>query len=96
MKNFKLAIYFIIYLCVSLLAIADSGSHLYTSERLTSSMIKCVTQDKYGYIWIGTEYGLNKFDGYRFTHYLTDSKDTTSIASNDITDFLLTKTVSCG
>lgn len=91
MKNFKLAIYFIIYLCVSLLAIADSGSHLYTSERLTSSMIKCVTQDKYGYIWIGTEYGLNKFDGYRFTHYLTDSKDTTSIASNDITDFFVDK-----
>lgn len=54
-------------------------------------MIKCVTQDKYGYIWIGTEYGLNKFDGYRFTHYLTDSKDTTSIASNDITDFFVDK-----
>lgn len=91
MKNLKIALYIIICMCASLLAVADSGSYLYTSARLTSSMIKCVTQDKYGYIWIGTEYGLNKFDGYRFTHYLTDSNDTTSIASNDITTFLVDK-----
>lgn len=91
MKNFKLAIYFIIYLCVSLLAIADSGSHLYTSERLASNKTTCIIQDKYGFIWIGTEYGLNKFDGYRFTHYLTDINDSTSIISNDITSFLVDK-----
>lgn len=91
MKNFKLAIYFIIYLCVSLLAIADSGSHLYTSERLASNKTTCIIQDKYGFIWIGTEYGLNKFDGYRFTHYITDINDSTSIISNDITSFLVDK-----
>ena len=91
MKNFKLAIYFIIYLCVSLLAIADRGSHLYTSERLASNKTTCIIQDKYGFIWIGTEYGLNKFDGYRFTHYLTDINDSTSIISNDITSFLVDK-----
>lgn len=91
MKKVKFALYAIIYTCVSLLAVADSGSRLYTSERLASSMIKCITQDKYGYIWIGTEYGLNKFDGYRFTHYLADNNDSTSIESNDITDFLVDK-----
>ena len=91
MKSVKFITYVFFCICVSLLAMADSNSHLYTSARLTSSMIKCVTQDKYGYIWIGTEYGLNKFDGYRFTHYLTDSNDTTSIASNDITTFLVDK-----
>ena len=29
-------------------------------------------------MWIGTEYGLSKFDGYKFTNYLHNNKDTTS------------------
>lgn len=91
MKKFKFILYAIIFTGASLLATADSGSRIYTSERLASSMIKCIKQDKYGYIWIGTEYGLNKFDGYRFTHYLADNNDTTSIESNDITDFHIDK-----
>ena len=35
------------------------------------------------------EYGLNKFDGYHFTTYFTDSKDTTSIVTNEITNFFV-------
>lgn len=75
---------------VAVMAKADSG-RLYTADRLTSSLISCISQDKYGYIWIGTENGLNKFDGYRFTNYLKDNlndKDTTSLVSNDITQIL--------
>ena len=74
----------------AVMAKADSG-RLYTADRLTSSLISCISQDKYGYIWIGTENGLNKFDGYRFTNYLKDNlndKDTTSLVSNDITQIL--------
>ncbi len=59
--------------------------HFYTSEKLSSNMITCITQDKTGYIWIGTEYGLNMFDGYRFTNYLHDAKDATSIFNNNVT-----------
>lgn len=74
------------YLSATLLAIADSG-RLYTTNQLTSSLTNCVGQDRYGYIWVGTENGLNKFDGYRFTHYIKNNlndKDSTSLLSNDI------------
>ena len=66
---------------------ADSG-RLYTAEKLSSSTTDFVTQDHYGYIWVGTQYGLNKFDGYRFTHYFTDKSDTTTVQGNDITRLL--------
>jgi len=60
---------------------------LFTSASLSSNLINCVTQDRYGYIWVGTEYGLSRFDGYRFTNYL-HSTDTTSVMDNTITCFL--------
>ena len=77
-------------LIAAVTAVADSG-HLYTADELTSSLISCISQDKYGYIWVGTENGLNKFDGYRFTNYMKDNldeRDSTSLASNDITKIL--------
>ena len=36
-------------------------------------------QDKYGYIWIGTASGLNKFDGYSVVNYLPDATDSSTI-----------------
>ena len=66
-----------------------SSRNLYTADKMSSSMICCVTQDRYGYIWVGTEYGLNKFDGYRFTNYFSNPNDSTSINDNDVTTFLV-------
>lgn len=82
----------LIILCgfVSLMMWADGGE-LYTSGKLSSSLINCITQDKYGFIWVGTEYGLSRFDGYRFTNYLHNEKDTTSITDNIISSFLVDK-----
>jgi len=67
------------------------GGELYTSGKLSSSLINCITQDKYGFIWVGTEYGLSRFDGYRFTNYLHNEKDSTSITDNIISSFLVDK-----
>ena len=66
---------------------ADTGK-LYTSGKLSSSLIECICQDKYGYLWIGTEYGLNKFDGYRFSTYIYEKDDTTSIVDNEVVKVL--------
>ena len=77
-------------IALSLMVWADSGE-LFTSGKLSSSLINCIVQDKYGYIWVGTEYGLSKFDGYRFTNYLHNEEDTTSITDNIISDLLVDK-----
>ncbi len=82
----------ILMMCVSLSAILYAGTgRLYTDDKLSSSLITCMCQDKYGYIWIGTEYGLNKFDGYRFTNYLHSDRDTMTITDNIISNFIVDK-----
>lgn len=62
---------------------------IYSSDKLSSNMLSCMVQDKAGYIWIGTEYGLNRFDGYRFSNYLHNDGDSTSIANNVIVSLLV-------
>ena len=87
--NHRKNLFFLLLLAVlSLFAYAGIG-HLFTSGKLSSSLINCVVQDRYGYIWVGTEYGLNKFDGYHFTTYLHDDNDSTSVIDNTITSFLV-------
>ncbi|MEP6749171.1 MAG: two-component regulator propeller domain-containing protein, partial [Bacteroidota bacterium] len=47
-----------------------------SANGLSDPAIKSITQDKYGYIWIGTVNGLNRFNGYEvkvFQHILNDS-----------------------
>ena len=55
------------------------------SDRFSSGLINAMCQDQYGYMWIATENGLNKFDGYRFTTYYHRSGDSTSLGSNIVT-----------
>ena len=43
----------------------------------------------HGYMWIGTEYGLNRFDGYHFRKYFKDVADTTSLCDNEVNSFLV-------
>ena len=67
---------------------ADEGL-LFTADKMSSSTVSCVVQDAYGYLWAGTDYGLNRFDGYQFGKYFTSTDDTTSIVSNEVTQFLV-------
>lgn len=36
---------------------------------LSSLQISCLTVDHPGYLWVGTDFGLNRYDGYRFRHF---------------------------
>jgi ligand-binding sensor domain-containing protein/DNA-binding CsgD family transcriptional regulator len=38
-------------------------------DGLSHNTTNCILQDQYGYIWIGTQDGLNKYDGYSFEVY---------------------------
>ena len=88
MKQMRRYIHFLPLLLLTLMAMADRGV-LYSSGRLTSNQVNCVGQDAYGYIWVGTDYGLNRFDGYHFTHYLHDGNDSTTLIDNIVTQFLV-------
>ena len=83
MKRFILFSIFCFVQMLTCFSYANSG-RLYTSNDLSSSLIRCIIQDKYGFIWVGTNFGLNRFDGYKFSTYLCNPADTTTIQDNDI------------
>ena len=51
-------------------------------DGLSNSQINYLFQDSRGFIWIGTSYGLNRYDGYRFRIYYSNATDTTSLRNN--------------
>lgn len=57
-------------------------SRLDTRDGLSNSQILCVKRDAKGFVWIGTPYGLNRYDGYRFKTFYSYAKDTTTMRSN--------------
>lgn len=58
---------------------------------ISSNLINQICQDSYGFIWITTDYGLNKFDGNHFIQYLHDEKDNSSLLSNNTNSLMLDK-----
>ncbi|MDH6304391.1 signal transduction histidine kinase/ligand-binding sensor domain-containing protein/DNA-binding response OmpR family regulator [Parabacteroides sp. PF5-5] len=95
MKKTLLIFYacFVAQLSLSYAAKVDIQSkvkYLFTAEDgLSSTKITCITQDLKGYVWIGTEDGLNRYDGFNFVVYKNNYDDTLSIRSNYITDLFL-------
>lgn len=51
---------------------------------MSQGTINAIVQDKHGYIWFGTQDGLNKFDGLEFTIYKNDRSNPKSISDNYI------------
>lgn len=44
-------------------------THYSTESGLTQSQVRCITQDRNGYLWLGTMEGLSKYDGRKFINY---------------------------
>jgi signal transduction histidine kinase/DNA-binding response OmpR family regulator/streptogramin lyase len=58
--------------------------HLTINDGLSQSSINALAQDRRGYLWIGTQDGLNRYDGYRFDVMRNDPDDPRSLANNSI------------
>jgi ligand-binding sensor domain-containing protein len=59
--------------------------HITTEQGLSNPSVYAIVQDKRGFMWFGTQDGLNKFDGYQFTVYKNDLVDSLSLSNNWIT-----------
>ena len=58
-----------------------NARHISLSEGTSHQHAKCFLQDQNGLIWVGTHYGLNRFDGHHFDTW-TQLKD--GLATSDI------------
>ncbi|WP_338769087.1 ATP-binding protein [Bernardetia sp. ABR2-2B] len=59
--------------------------HLTTEDGLSNNFVTAIIQDQKGFIWIGTQEGLNKYDGYSFKVYKSNSEKKYHLGSNRIT-----------
>jgi two-component system sensor histidine kinase ChiS len=59
--------------------------HLSTEQGLSQDIVTAIVQDQQGFMWFGTEDGLNRYDGYSIRVYKHDPFDSTSIGSSWVT-----------
>ncbi len=82
------AIYQVIAIIMLLLPLQGKGQtnlHNYDIRNgLPDNSVNCITQDRNGYIWVGTSNGLARFDGLLFTVFKHSRYDNSSIANNNI------------
>jgi streptogramin lyase len=58
--------------------------HISTEQGLSQNTVFCILQDKQGFMWFGTEDGLNKYDGHSFTIFRHDPEDPNSLGGSRI------------
>jgi signal transduction histidine kinase/ligand-binding sensor domain-containing protein len=51
-------------------------------DGLSQSSINCITQDQQGFMWFGTQDGLNRYDGYTFKVYRSEPDNPHSLSYN--------------
>ncbi len=51
-------------------------------DGLSQSAVNCIIQDSKGFMWFGTQDGLNRFDGKKFTVYKNDKSNNSTISNN--------------
>ncbi|MBK5720112.1 response regulator [Dysgonomonas sp. Marseille-P4677] len=82
-RLFLFVVYFFI-LSSQLFGIELNFKYYMVENGLSSNTVYTIIQDSKGYIWIGTEDGLNRFDGYSFRSFRNTPRDSTSIINNYI------------
>lgn len=58
--------------------------HITLEDGLAQSSVQAVAQDRQGYMWFGTEDGLQRYDGYEFLTFHHDPEKPDSLADDDI------------
>jgi len=66
-------------------------NYLTTKDGLSQNSINSIIQDLDGYIWIGTQDGLNCYDGYTFKVYRPDPNEPMSLKYTSITTLSVDK-----
>ncbi len=57
---------------------------LSTEDGLSNNTVTCILQDSQGFMWFGTEDGLNRYDGYSFTIYRHSPIEANGLINNNI------------
>ncbi|MDJ0748403.1 MAG: sigma 54-interacting transcriptional regulator [Woeseiaceae bacterium] len=63
--------------------------HLSRDDGLSQAFVYDIVQDPRGFMWFGTQEGLNRWDGYTFTVFAHDPADANSISDESVRTLLI-------
>lgn len=63
---------------------AINFSNIGTRKGMSSNWVTAICRDSDGFIWVGTNRGLNRFDGYNITTFEYGAGDSTTVSDNYI------------
>ena len=75
-------------LCIAISANAQRIYH-FSIGQISDNRFHAICEDMSGFMWIGTENGLNRYDGYNFHHFFHDDNDSLSLLSNYVRSLFL-------
>lgn len=90
----KKGVFFLLVIILNVCALVKAQkSDLYVKSitrdnGLASNRVNCIYEDSKGFIWFGTQDGLNRFAGYDIGTFRHDAKDSLSISDNRITSII--------
>ena len=53
-------------------------------DGLSNAQVNCILQDNKGYIWFGTQSGLDRYDGFRFKNFFNKNLDVSTLSNNAV------------
>ena len=77
-------LFYVLFLLFPFISMAQSGKVFTVDKDLSNSNISLIYQDKSGFIWIGTDDGLNCYDGAKFKKLKRSFGITNSLVDNGI------------
>ncbi|NJM27007.1 MAG: hypothetical protein HC859_17580 [Bacteroidia bacterium] len=91
---FKIALFvFGFVLCNNPWSVAQTRpyqfAHIDVNQGLSHNHVTAIMKDRKGFLWVGTNSGLNRYDGYTFRVFRNDLRDSTSISNNYINSLFL-------
>lgn len=81
----------LLILIIGLLTVSLSARDFekFTSvEGLSTNLISDIIQDEEGFVWVASEYGIYRFDGYRFKAFRANDNDSSSLIHDHVFGFV--------
>jgi len=86
LRNYTKILFFILLVAASFYSNAQiyNALNVTRKEGLSNSNVKAICVDHLGYVWFGTEHGLNRYNGFETVNYYNDINDKSTISNNNI------------
>lgn len=86
----------LLFICLPGVSENSHFRHYNNKHGLSHNTVYCSLQDQRGFMWFGTEDGLNRFDGHTFKIYRHNSSHPNSLPNDHIGNLLKVRTEKSG